>query len=64
MDNNYNIEIEAENDRLKEAVKEISYHMDEIQKILDGLDDILIEEDGKHVTEEDVINLLKKYSSL
>ncbi|MBR2280541.1 MAG: hypothetical protein IJ903_06440 [Ruminococcus sp.] len=64
MNNNYNIEIEAENDRLKEAVKEISYHMDEIQKILDGLDDILIEEDGKHVTEEDVINLLKKYSSL
>lgn len=64
MDNNFNIEIEAENDRLKEAVKEISYHMDEIQKILDGLDDILIEEDGKHVTEEDVINLLKKYSSL
>ena len=64
MDNNYNIEIEAENDRLKEAVKEISYHMDEIQKILDGLDDILIEEDGKHVTEEDVINLLIKYSSL
>lgn len=64
MDNNYNIEIEAENDRLKEAVKEISYHMDEIQKILDGLDDILIEEDGKHVKEEDVINLLKKYSSL
>ena len=62
MDNNYNLE--AENDRLKRAVRDISSHMEEIQKILDGLSDIITEEDDKHVTDEDVIKLLKKYSSL
>ena len=62
MENNYNLE--AENDRLRKAVKEMSVHMEEIQKILDGLSDIITEEDDKHVTDEDVIKLLKKYSSL
>ena len=62
MGNNYNLE--AENDRLRKAVKEMSVHMEEIQKILDGLSDILTEEEDKHVTEEDVKKLLKKYSTL
>ncbi len=62
MDNNSNLE--AENAKLRKAIKDISAHMAEIQKIIDGLDLSPDEKEEKHVTDEDVKNLLKKYSSL
>lgn len=62
MDNKINLE--AENAKLRKAIYEISVHMEEIKKILDGLKEITIETEEKHVTDENVKKLLEKYSSL
>lgn len=57
----------GENARLTEALRKISEHHAQIQKIIDGVSDLLVTEErveAAHVTEEDVKQLLKKYSRL
>lgn len=57
----------SENARLSEALKKIAQHQAEIQKILDGVSDLLAEDEQTEsapVTEKDVKELLKKYSRL
>ncbi len=59
--------LEAENARLCEALRAVADHQKEIDKILEGVKDIIeSREAAKHapVTDEAVINLLKKYSRL
>ena len=59
--------LEKENARMKKTLKEISAHQTEIRKLLDEVQDLLVEEehiDNTPVTEEDVKSLLKKYSRL
>lgn len=59
------INLEAENAELREALIEISAHIDAINEIIDGLSDLLVDpSDDNHVTNEDVKSLLKKYSAL
>ena len=60
-------QLEHDNDRLKKALREISAHQAEINKQLDGIQDLLmetVETDNTPVTEEDLKSLLKKYSRL
>jgi hypothetical protein len=60
-------QLEQENARMKKTLKEISAHQTEIRKLLDEVQDLLVEEehiDNTPVTEEDVKSLLKKYSRL
>ena len=57
----------SENARLREALKKIAEHQAQIQKILDGVSDLLKTEEQTEsapVTDEDVKELLKKYSRL
>ena len=61
------LQLEQENERMKKALKEISAHQTEIRKLLDEVQDLLVEEehiDNTPVTEEDMKSLLKKYSRL
>ena len=60
-------QLEHDNARMKKALKEISAHQAQINKLLDEVQDLLIENeqiDNTPVTEEDVKSLLKKYSRL
>ncbi len=60
-------DIEKENARLREALKAIAKAQEEIQKALDGVSDLLREEEKSEsvpVTDDDVKALLKKYSRL
>ena len=60
-------QLEQENARMKKTLKEISAHQTEIRKLLDEVQDLLVEEehiDNTPVTEEDMKSLLKKYSRL
>lgn len=60
-------QLEQENERMKKTLKEISAHQTEIRKLLDEVQDLLVEEehiDNTPVTEEDMKSLLKKYSRL
>ena len=57
----------SENARLSEALKKIAEHQAQIQKILDGVSDLLRtneQTESAPVTDEDVKELLKKYSRL
>ncbi|MBQ6335595.1 MAG: hypothetical protein IJI50_00025 [Ruminococcus sp.] len=57
----------SENARLREALKKIAEHQAQIQKILDGVSDLLRaneQTESAPVTDEDVKELLKKYSRL
>ncbi len=57
----------SENARLREALRKISEHHTEIQKLLDGISDLIVTNEPTEsapVTEEDVKQLLKKYSRL
>ena len=57
----------SENARLREALKKIAEHQAQIQKILEGVSDLLKTEEQTEsapVTDEDVKELLKKYSRL
>lgn len=57
----------SENARLREALKKIAEHQAQIQKILDGVSDLLRaneQTEAAPVTDEDVKELLKKYSRL
>ena len=57
----------SENARLREALKKIAEHQAQIQKILDDVSDLLRaneQTESAPVTDEDVKELLKKYSRL
>ncbi|MBQ9680558.1 MAG: hypothetical protein IJV48_07750 [Ruminococcus sp.] len=56
-----------ENTRMREALRKISEHQAEIQRLLEEIDDLLrVNEQTENtpVTDEDVKQLLKKYSRL
>ena len=60
-------DLESENERMREALRKVSEHYAQIQKILESVSDLLTEEEQvvvTQVTEEDVKHLLKKYSRL
>ncbi len=60
-------ELQHENTRLRETLRKIAEHHSEIQKLLDEIGDLLKTEEPAEstpVTEEDVKQLLKKYSRL
>lgn len=60
-------QLEQDNARLKKALLEITAQHAEIQKRLDQIHDLLIEDQKseiKRVTDQDVKSLLKKYSRL
>ena len=60
-------QLEQENERMKQALKDITAYQAEIQNVLDEVQDLLYEEEQNEnapVTEDDVISLLKKYSRL
>ncbi len=60
-------QLEQENERMKQALKDITAYQSEIQNVLDEVQDLLYEEEhieNAPVTEDDVISLLKKYSRL
>ena len=60
-------QLEQENERMKQALKDITAYQAEIQNVLDEVQDLLYEEEhapNAPVTEDDVISLLKKYSRL
>lgn len=57
----------SENARLLGALRKIKEHNDEIKKILDEVSDLLVtneQTEAAPVTDEDVKQLLKKYSRL
>ena len=57
----------SENARLLGALRKIKEHNEEIKKILDEVSDLLVtneQTDSAPVTDEDVKQLLKKYSRL
>lgn len=57
-------QLQAENERLTNALRDISGHMEAIQKTLGEISDLLETRDDAPITNEDVANLLKKYSAL
>ena len=62
-----NKKLASENARLLGALRKIKEHNDEIQKILDEVSDLLAtneQTESAPVTDEDVKELLKKYSRL
>lgn len=62
------LQLEEENNRMRETLLAIEHHQQEIEELIDSVRDLLEtpEEDGEnaHVTDDDVKNLLKKYSRL
>ena len=59
--------IASENARLLGALRKIKEHNEEIKKILDEVSDLLVtneQTESAPVTDEDVKQLLKKYSRL
>lgn len=59
--------LEHENTRLREALKKISEHQTAIREILDSVSDLLVtleKTEVTPVTDDDVKQLLKKYSRL
>lgn len=57
-------QLESENKRLVEALVKARGKLKELQEIFDGVNDLIEEKDNGHVTEDDLKNLLKKYSGL
>jgi len=61
-------QLEEENNRMRETLLAIEHHQQEIEKLIDSVRHLLEtpDEDGEnaHVTDDDVKNLLKKYSRL
>ena len=56
--------LESENKRLINTLRKARNQLGELQETLDSLSDLLEERNEGHVTEDDVKNLLKKYSGL
>ena len=57
-------QLEAENERLRNALVDIKLHMEAVEKIFGDISDLFEEREEGAVTDEDVKNLLKKYSAL
>ena len=58
-------QLENENEKLISALKQVSTHMEEINKILESVSDLISSNDeNKAVTDDDVKKLLKKYSKI
>ncbi|MCR5652499.1 MAG: hypothetical protein K6F88_01720 [Ruminococcus sp.] len=57
-------QLEAENERLRNALVDIKLHMEAVEKIFGDISDLFEEREEGAVTDEDVRNLLKKYSAL
>lgn len=57
-------QLEADNKRLTDALLKARAQLDELKKTLDSVDDLLEVKNESHVTDDDVKNLLKKYSGL
>lgn len=57
-------QLEEDNKRLTDAVLKAGNLLDELKKTLDSVSDLIEEKDNGHVTDDDVKNLLKKYSGL
>ena len=62
-------ELAGENEKLRRAIIEIKKHIDQIEEIFTELGDLCLEKDasdGEHAaaTDEQIIDLLKKYSRL
>ncbi len=58
-------QLENENEKLISALKQVSAHMEEINKILESVSDLISsDDDNKAVTDDDVKKLLKKYSKI
>ncbi len=57
-------QLESDNKRLTEALIKARTQLEELKKTLDSVDDLLEDKNSGHVTDNDVRNLLKKYSGL
>ena len=60
-------QLESENARLRDALKKITEHCEAVMRVTDEIKDILDKDNTAAdvpVTDEDVKNLLKKYSRL
>ncbi len=61
-------QLESENARLRDALKKMTEHCEAVMRVTDEIKDLLEKDktaaDDAHVTDEDVKNLLKKYSRL
>ena len=61
-------QLESENARLRDALKKMTEHCEAALRVTDEIKDLLEKDktaaDDAHVTDEDVKNLLKKYSRL
>ena len=57
-------QLESDNKRLTEALIKARAQLEELKTTLDSVEDLLEEKNSGHVTDDDVRNLLKKYSGL
>ncbi len=57
-------QLEADNKRLTEALIKARAQLEELKTTLDSVADLLEDKSNGHVTDDDVRNLLKKYSGL
>ena len=57
-------QLEAENERLRNALTNIKQHLDAAVKAYDDISCLLEEREEGTVTDEDVKSLLRKYNSL
>lgn len=57
-------QLEADNKRLTDALIKARAQLDELKATLDSVNDLITAKNEDHVTDDDVKNLLKKYSGL
>ncbi len=57
-------QLEADNKRLTDALIKARAQLDELKATLDSVNDLITAKNEGHVTDDDVKNLLKKYSGL
>lgn len=57
-------QLESDNKRLTEALIKARTQLEELKETFDSVSDLLEDKSSGHVTDDDVKNLLKKYSGL
>lgn len=57
-------DIQQQNEELKDALRKIRYHIDQINEIYNGISEIIKDDNEQQVSENDVKKLLQKYSRL
>ncbi len=57
-------QLEADNKRLTDALIKARAQLEELKATLDSVNDLITAKNEGHVTDDDVKNLLKKYSGL